>query len=108
MKKLLALAAHKNTIFLIIVSCIFTLLRLPSFFEPYWYGDEGIYEVIGFALRHGRMLYTGIWDNKPPLLYIMYALVDGNQQGAKILSWFFGLLSIILFFFFSKKIFKNQ
>ncbi|MEK7127740.1 MAG: hypothetical protein AAB838_03395 [Patescibacteria group bacterium] len=51
------------------------LLRVPSFFEPYWYGDEGIYLAIGQALQHGAVLYRDIWDNKPPLLYLIYAII---------------------------------
>ncbi len=86
----------------------FFLLRLPSLFEPYWYGDEGIYEVIGNALRHGRLLYGGIWDNKPPLLYVMYAFFDGNQGGARFLSLLFGLVSVVIFYFLAKKLFTTE
>lgn len=50
------------------------VLRIPSFLEPYWYGDEGIYLTIGQSLRQGAILYRDIWDNKPPLLYLIYAL----------------------------------
>ena len=30
--------------------CLF-LLRLPSLFEPDWYGDEGIYQVLGLGIQ---------------------------------------------------------
>ncbi|MBD3279784.1 MAG: hypothetical protein GF390_03690, partial [Candidatus Pacebacteria bacterium] len=30
---------------------VIAILRLPNFFEPYWYGDEAIYLTIGNALR---------------------------------------------------------
>lgn len=50
------------------------LLRLPSFFEPHWYGDEEIYLVLGQMMRRGAILYRDIWDNKTPLLYFIYAL----------------------------------
>ncbi len=92
---------------LLITLFIFFLLRLPSLVEPYWYGDEGIYEVIGSALRHGVALYSGIWDNKPPLLYLTYALFSGDQFSVKLLSLIFGLLSVIVFFFLSKKLFSQ-
>ncbi len=59
---------------LLILGLIF-LLRLPSFFEPYWYGDEGIYLALGQAMQRGAVLYRDIWDNKPPLLYLIYAIV---------------------------------
>ncbi|HXS15287.1 MAG TPA: hypothetical protein VN711_04105, partial [Candidatus Saccharimonadales bacterium] len=71
---LLRLQKSSHFWFLLAASLVFFLLRFPSFFEPYWYGDEGIYEVIGYGLTHGRLLYQGIWDNKPPLLYLIYAI----------------------------------
>ncbi len=58
---------------LLVLIAIF-LIRIPSFFEPYWYGDEGIYLVLGQEIRRGATLYKEIWDNKPPLLYLIYAI----------------------------------
>ncbi|MCL4397852.1 hypothetical protein M1403_02365 [Patescibacteria group bacterium] len=60
---------------LLVVLGIVLLLRLPSLFEPYWYGDEGIYLALGQAMRRGAVLYRDIWDNKPPLLYMIYAII---------------------------------
>ncbi|HVT01466.1 MAG TPA: phospholipid carrier-dependent glycosyltransferase [Patescibacteria group bacterium] len=97
-----------QTIFLAISVLIFSLLRLPSVIEPYWYGDEGIYEVIGLALRRGRILYEGIWDNKPPMLYLIYALFDGDQFYVRLFSLFFGIAAVIMFFALAKKLFKNN
>lgn len=57
-----------------ILFLLFFLLRLPSLFEPYWYGDEGIYLTIGQAINRGLILYRQIHDNKPPLLYYFAAL----------------------------------
>ncbi|MBF6599164.1 MAG: hypothetical protein IVW36_01490 [Dehalococcoidia bacterium] len=51
-------------------------LRFPSFFEPRWYGDEGIFASIAASLRDGRMLYSGVWDNKPPLIFFTYAAIQ--------------------------------
>lgn len=99
---------HKTAWFLLLTCFIFALLRLPSLIEPHWYGDEGIYQVVGRALDSGRMLYKEIWDNKPPLLYLLYALLGGNLFGIKLLSLLFGLFSVISFYFLSTKIFKNQ
>lgn len=53
---------------------LFFVLRLPSLFEPYWYGDEGIYLTLGQAIRHGITLYSQIHDNKPPAIYFLAAL----------------------------------
>lgn len=94
--------------FLLIVSFLFFLLRLPSLIEPYWYGDEGIYQTIGFALRNGRVLYDGIWDNKPPLLYLLYAFFNGDQGTIRLASLLSGIASVIVFYFLAKKIFQGS
>lgn len=52
------------------------VLRYPSLFEPRWYGDEGIFAAIAQNIRHGRTLYSGAWDNKPPLIFYTYAAVQ--------------------------------
>lgn len=108
MKHLTSIEKNPVTWFLFCLSFVFFLLRLPSFFEPYWYGDEGIYEVIGYALNHGRFLYQGIWDNKPPFLYLIYGLFDGSQQPVRIFSFLIGVASIWVFFFLSKLLFKSR
>lgn len=94
--------------FLLLTSLFFFLMRFPSFFEPYWYGDEGVYEVLGFGMRHGRLLYQGVWDNKPPLLYLIYALFNGNQIFVRFFSFVVGLLAIYVFYFLAKKLFEKR
>lgn len=86
----------------------FLLFRLSSLFEPYWYGDEAVYQIIGKGIRAGRIIYTGVWDNKPPLLFYLYAAADGNQFITRLLSILFGILSIIIFFFLGKLFFRNE
>ena len=107
MKTLKHLEKSKSFWSILAISLLFFFLRFPSIFEPYWYGDEGIYEVIGQALHQGRILYTGIWDNKPPLLYIMFGIFNGNQESVRALSLVLGLLSTIVFFCLSQKLFKK-
>lgn len=50
-------------------------LRIPSLFEPFWYGDEGIFAAVGHSLLRGAHLYSGAWDNKPPLIYLTYETI---------------------------------
>lgn len=52
------------------------LLRVPSLYEPYWYGDEGIFAAIAQNVRSGDTLYSDAWDNKPPLVFYTYAGVQ--------------------------------
>lgn len=99
----------KSRYFWLLISCIvFVLLRFPSLIEPNWYGDEGIYQVVGNALNSGRILYQQIWDNKPPLLYIIYAVSSSNLYIVKLLSLLSGLASVVAFYFLANKILKNK
>ncbi|OGH08293.1 MAG: hypothetical protein A2152_01270 [Candidatus Levybacteria bacterium RBG_16_35_6] len=94
--------------FLFITSIFFFLLRFPSLFEPYWYGDEGIYQVLGMGIRQGKLLYRDIFDNKPPLLYVFYSFFNGDQFLTRLLSLFFGVAAVIAFYYLSKALFKNK
>jgi 4-amino-4-deoxy-L-arabinose transferase-like glycosyltransferase len=108
MKLIHRLEQSKSFWFLFFTSIIFFLLRLPSIVEPYWYGDEGIYEVIGQGLRSGRLLYTQLWDNKPPVLYLIYALFDGNQSSVRLTSLIIGLFTVIAFFYLAKRLLRKK
>lgn len=108
MKTLKHLERKKFVWFLIGLSIVFFLLRLPSLIEPYWYGDEGIYQVIGLAMNNGRDLYSEIWDNKPPLLYILYALFSGDQFSMRMLSLVFGIATTIIFFFLARLLLRDD
>lgn len=98
---------NKKILALFLLLLLFLLLRLPSLIEPYWYGDEGIYQVIGQSLHNGNLLYTDIYDNKPPLLYVLYSLVNGDQVLVRTLSLLMGGLSVIMLFFLSLKLFNK-
>lgn len=73
------------------------VLRIPSFFEPYWYGDEAIYLALGESIRQGFLLYRDIYDNKPPFIYLV-ALVAGNLFWFKVILAFWNLATIYLFY----------
>jgi hypothetical protein len=85
---------------------VFTL-RIPSFFEPYFYGDEMVYLTLGQGIRQGMTLYKGIYDNKPPLLYIT-AAIAGNLFWFKVILAFWSLVTIVLFYKLSKLLFERN
>ena len=90
-----------------ILALIF-ILRIPSFFEPYYYGDEMVYMTLGQGVRQGLTLYKDIHDNKPPLLYLT-AAVAGNLFWYKIILAFWNLITIVVFYKLAKFLFeKNQ
>jgi hypothetical protein len=83
------------------------ILRIPTFFEPYSYGDETIYLTLGNAVREGVPLYKGVHDNKPPLLYLAAALA-GNLFWFKAILAIWGIVGIYLFWKLSARIFSKN
>ena len=63
-----------NSFFWFLVVILTVFLRIPSLFEGWWYGDENIYGAVGQGIVNGKMLYVDVWDNKPPLIYLIYGL----------------------------------
>lgn len=108
MRILRVLETSREFWFVIFASFLFFILRLPSLFEPIWYGDEGIYQVIGHSLNNGKLLYAEIFDNKPPLLYWLYSIFNSDQFTIRLISLIFGVLSVGVFFLLSKKLFADK
>lgn len=107
MEILKRLEGNKRFLFAVFAGFLFFILRFPSLFEPIWYGDEGIYQVLGTSLNHGKLLYSQIFDNKPPLLYWLYAILQSDQFAVRLVSLLFGIFAVIMFFFLAKKLFEN-
>lgn len=108
MKLIKRLEKNYSFWFLIIISVIFFLLRLPSLFEPYWYGDEGVYQAVGMLINSGQSLYSGAWDNKPPLFLTFYAIFNSDQYVIRSISLIFGLVSTWIFYLLSTKLFPSK
>ena len=89
--------AKKVPNWLVVVLAIVLVLRIPSFFEPFSYGDEMIYLSLGEAVRRPDVvLYRDIHDNKPPLLYI-FAGIAGNVFWFRVILAFWSLGTIVVF-----------
>ena len=97
------LEKHKWLLILLVFALF---LRIPSFFEPYWYGDEAIYLTIGHALNQGEILYKDIVDHKTPIIYYL-ARVD-SQLNFRILLTLWMLASYSMFYSIANKISKNR
>jgi 4-amino-4-deoxy-L-arabinose transferase-like glycosyltransferase len=72
--------------------------RLPSFFEPHWYTDEAGYTTTAQALLNGKILYAGIWNNKPPLhlwtVALVFRLFGPSEAGLHLLTLIAGLVTL--------------
>jgi len=52
------------------------LIRVPSFFEPRWYSDEGFFTTVAWVTARGVPLYSGIYDNQPPVIFWLFRLTQ--------------------------------
>jgi len=86
---------------------LFLFLRLPSLFEPYWYGDEGIYLALGQGISKGLTLYRQIHDNKPPALYYLAALGQ-TVFGFRLLLLFWMIPTLYFFYRLSRKFLSSK
>jgi hypothetical protein len=92
---------------LIGILALVLILRIPSFFEPYYYGDEMIYLTLGQGVRQGMTLYKDVYDNKPPLLYLT-AAVAGNLFWFKAILAFWSMATIFIFYKLAEHLFKRN
>ena len=81
---------------LIAIFVLVMIFRIPSFFEPYSYGDETTYLTLGTSISQGKILYKDIFDHKPPLLYYL-AFFAGNLFWFKVMLFFWSLITIAFF-----------
>ena len=92
---------------LIFALLIFFFLRVPSLFEPFTYGDEGIYLALGQAANKGLVWYKEIHDNKPPMLYLVAALAN-NFTTYRLIYFGWSLVTILGFWQLAKLLFPKN
>jgi 4-amino-4-deoxy-L-arabinose transferase-like glycosyltransferase len=77
----------------------YVVLHFPALFEPHWYTDEAGYSVTAWLANHGVVLYSGVWNNKPPLLFWAFGLVldwfGPSEVGLHTFSMITGLLALL-------------
>jgi len=98
---------RKHWFILIILTVVF-LLRLPSLFEPYWYGDEGVYLTVGQGIARGRLLYRDIFDNKTPMIYLLAAAAGGTLVWLRVFLLVSTLATIFFFYELGQKLFVKE
>jgi 4-amino-4-deoxy-L-arabinose transferase-like glycosyltransferase len=101
-----------NNRWLVILLLVTFLIRLPSLFEPLWYGDEAIYLTIGQKILRGGLLYVDIFDHKTPGIYYLAAAsiqaFGASIWGFRVLLMFWVLLTLVVFFVLSKRLFDKK
>ena len=67
----------RSHLFIAAVLCVLAfLVRLPWYFVDVIDIDEGASVLMGQSLAVGHLPYTEVWDNKPPLGFVPFALVQ--------------------------------
>lgn len=94
-------------LWLFILLAVVMVMRIPSLFEPYSYGDEMIYLVLGEGFRQGVPLYSELHDNKPPLLYIT-AGISGSLFWFRAILAVWNLVTIFIFWKLSVLLFPKK
>lgn len=92
----------------LIMSIVIVIARLPSFWDKWWYGDENIYLAVGRGIAQGQLLYTDVWDNKPPGILFLYSLIyrvfETNIVGYRLVNLIFNLISFWTLWMITKKV----
>lgn len=98
---------HKTILFFIF---LFVLLRIPSFFEPFWGNDDNLYATIAKEMQNGKVLYTDVFDHKPPLIFYTYFLGTGLDKlfYSKLLNLISGLIALIGIHILSKELINTE
>jgi hypothetical protein len=106
-KKRMKLKKFFQKYWFVLAFILLIFLRLPSLFEPFTYGDEGIYLTLGQAWRKGAVFYRDIYDNKPPLLYLV-AGVAYNFTNYRLALFLWSLVTVFFFLKLSRLLFKKN
>ncbi|MCH7541174.1 glycosyltransferase family 39 protein [Patescibacteria group bacterium] len=103
------LIKHK---FLIVLLFLTFLARLPSLFEPLWYGDEAIYLTIGQKILRGSVMYADIFDHKTPGIYYLTSLAIGifgpTVWSIKFLLTIWVLATVTTLYFLGRRLFNER
>lgn len=96
-----------NHEWLLLLVILVTVLRLPTFFTPHYYGDEEIYFVMGRAWSEGVPMYQNMFDHKPPLIYVLAGLAQ-NVFWFRMMLYGSMLLHTVLFWKLARKFFAGR
>lgn len=99
--------ANKTDKAIFIILGVVLLLRIPSLFEPYWYGDEAIYLTLGEGIRRGLTLYKDIFDHKPQAIYLL-AAIAGSLFWFKFILLLWHMTATALFWKLANLLLRNR
>lgn len=92
---------------LLVYIFISVFIRLPFFFRDYIDRDESTFIIMGQSWVDGFLPYTQLWDLKPPLVFLFFAVIIQFFGKSYIAIRLFGALVIAFTAFFIYKIGKK-
>lgn len=100
--------SRANTPLIFLIFLIGSLiLRLPFFFRDYVDRDESTFILMAQSLVDGNLPYTQLWDLKPPLLFLIFAIPIGLFGKSLFAIRTLGWISVSLIAFYTYLIGKN-
>ncbi|MAU17667.1 MAG: glycosyltransferase [Muricauda sp.] len=63
----------KTVFFVLVIVAIF--VRFPFFFRDYIDRDESTFIIMGQSWANGHLPYTQLWDLKPPITFLYFAII---------------------------------
>ena len=97
---------------LLAIAVLTAIFRIPSLFEPLWYGDEAIYLTIGQQILRGDVLYVDVFDHKPPGIYYVTAAslaVFGHSVAAiKVMLLGWSVATLFALYFLARRLLDDR
>lgn len=84
----------KTVVFVLVVVSIF--IRFPFFFRDYVDRDESTFILMGQSWVNGYLPYTQLWDLKPPITFLYFAIIIKIFGKSFFAIRFFGSLLVAL------------
>ena len=94
----------KNHGVFLLLSAIAFFVRFPFFFRDYIDRDESTFILMGQSWVDGFLPYTQLWDLKPPITYLFFAMLISIFGKSFIAIRIAGTLLVIITAFFTYKI----
>lgn len=91
-----------SSIFILLLAISF-FIRLPFYFRDYIDRDESTFILIGQSWVEGHLPYTQLWDVKPPLTFLFFAVIIYIFGKSFIAIRFAGTLLVLITAFFTYK-----
>ncbi|WP_240905049.1 ArnT family glycosyltransferase [Flagellimonas oceani] len=84
----------KTVLFVLVIVAVF--IRFPFFFRDYVDRDESTFILMGQSWVNGNLPYTQLWDLKPPITFLYFAIIIKLFGKSFFAIRFFGAIMVAL------------